>query len=167
MKPTFSMLMALIALAAAAGVRAQDAPTQPQTEVLASPSATAPAVDWHPFSRSATRVYLADVGGIALNEGVSAVKVARVPLDVTEVTDYSHVVDDFELRCDASESRTTGATEYGPDGMQVDQYEDPSPWEAIRENSLDEYLKGVVCEGNRSPPPTWPAIQAFIDAGRR
>lgn len=166
MKPTFSMLTALIGLAAAGAAQAQDAPPEAQTETLAAPAAPATA-DWHPFSRSPTRVYMVDVGGMAVREGVATARIARVPLDAVEAADYSHVAEDFELRCDTGESRTTVTTEYGPDGVQIDQYEDPSPWEAIRENSLDEYLKGVVCDGNRSPPPTWPTIQAFIDAGRR
>ena len=170
MKPTISMLAVLIGLTMAGVARAQVTPAAQQVETIPAAQTapqSPPVTDWHPFSRSATRIYMVDVGGMAQSEGVVMVKVARVPLNLPEPNDYTHVIDDFELRCAADESRTTVSTEYGPDGVQTDRFEEESPWEGIRRESLDAYLKGIVCDGNRSAPPTWPSIQAFIDVGRR
>ena len=122
--------------------------------------------DWHPFSRSALRIYMADVKGISTVGDVTRVSVAKPPLQGA-AGDYSYAEEVVEFKCALKQSRSTTETEYGPDGTLVDQYEDPSPWEAYSETSRDAFLANVVCNGERAPPPTWPSIRAWVDAGRR
>lgn len=162
MKPIMSMLgAALIGLSAAGAASAQDAPPPPPEA-----AAPAPAVeDWHPFSRSAAKAYLADVGHIGQGDVVT-IRMARVNLNAPAAGNYSYVADEYEFQCAAGQVRTVASNEYGPDGVAFDRYEDPSPWEDIPDRSLDAYLKALACDGERASPPTWPSIKAFIDAGR-
>ena len=120
--------------------------------------------DWTTFSRSGTRAYLADIGGMTSGDTVS-IRLARTPLN-REAGDYSHTIDDYQFQCAAGQVRTVASTEYGPDGVQTDRFEDPTAWEDIPANSLDAYLKAVACDGARTTSPTWPSIKAYIDAGR-
>lgn len=122
--------------------------------------------DWHPFSRSTVRIFMADVKGFTTIGDVTRVNVAKPPLQ-GEAGDYSHAVEVVEFRCAIKQSRSTTEIEYGPDGALVDQYEDPSPWESYTDTSRDAYLAGVVCDGQRAPAPTWPSIRAWVDNGRR
>ena len=163
MKPIMSMLgAALIGLGAAGAASAQDAP--PPETATPAPAAEA-AEDWHPFSRSAAKAYLADVGHIGQGDVVT-IRLARVSLNAPPAGDYSHVADEYEFQCAAGLVRTVASNEYGPDGVAFDRYEDASPWEDIPARSLDAYLKALACDGDRAGPPTWPSIKAFIDAGR-
>lgn len=122
--------------------------------------------DWHPFSRSAVRIYMADVKGLITVGDVTRVTVAKPPLQ-GDAGDYSHAQEVVEFKCAIKQSRSTTETEFGPDGSQIDQYEDPSPWEPYSETSRDAFLAGIVCDGERAPAPTWPSIKAWVDAGRR
>ena len=164
MKPIMSMLgAALIGLSAAGAASAQDAP--PPATAPGSPSAAVAAEDWHPFSRSAAKAYLADVGHIGQGDVVT-IRMARVSLNAPAPGNYSYIADEYEFQCAAGQVRTVASNEYGPDGVAFDRYEDASPWEDIPDRSLDAYLKALACDGDRATPPTWPSIKAFIDAGR-
>jgi len=157
MKPITSIVgAALIGLAAGWTATAQE---------TAPPAQAATAADWHPFSRSAAKAYLADVGHIGQGEVVT-IRMARVKIDAPVAGDYSHVVDEYEFRCEAGQVRTVASNDYAADGVAFDRYEEASPWEDIPARSLDAYLKALACDGDRASPPTWPSIKAFIDAGR-
>lgn len=130
---------------------------------IASPVA---AETWNSFSRTQNNVYMVDVDRFTVTGDVTSALVARVPL-TGEAGDYSHSVETFELRCSDKHWRTAGSVEYGPDGAEMDRYpEEGAEWEASRNGTLPEYLRQIVCDGARANPPTWPAIKAFIDAGR-
>lgn len=135
----------------------------PAVEAL-SPPGTPSGESWNVVSRSTLRAYLAEVNGVTQTGGVSRVSLARVALEAP-ADDQSYSVDVFEFRCASKESRVTTLIQYGPDGAETDRSEDDSPWEAFREQSLDQYLSGLVCDGSRSAN-TYPSIKAFIDAGR-
>ena len=73
------------------------------TAILAAAALSAgpaSAEEWNAFSRNARLVYLVDVGGIATVGDTTSVRVARVPLQ-TSVGDYSHKIDEYEIRCAA------------------------------------------------------------------
>ena len=163
MNPIMSILgAALIGLSAASGASSQDAPPP---EAATPAPAPAGADNWHPFSRSAAKAYLADVGHIGQGDVVT-IRMARVKIDAPAAGDYSHVADEYEFQCAAGLVRTVASNDYGPDGITFDRYEEASPWEDIPARSLDAYLKAVACDGERAGSTTWPSIKAFIDAGR-
>ncbi|MGA0545343.1 hypothetical protein ACO2Q1_08720 [Brevundimonas sp. VNH65] len=124
------------------------------------------AQDWHPFSRSAVRLYMAEMKGMVTEGDVHRVTLAVVPLQ-GEAGDYSHSEEIVEFRCAAKESRSVAAMDFGADGVQTDRYDDASSWEAYNPNGRDGFLAGLVCDGNRANPPTWPSIKAWVDAGRK
>lgn len=149
----------------AGGANAQGA-QDAQAASTAPAEALAVEQDWHPFSRSTVRIFMANVNGLTTVGDVTRVTVAKPPFEGAP-GDYSYAEEVVEFKCALRQSRSTTETEYGPDGTQIDQYEDPSPWEAYSATSRDAYLAGVVCDGERAPAPTWPSIRAWIDAGRR
>jgi len=153
-------LVLMTLMAGTAG--AQDMQTSPSAPVESLPVEQ----DWHPFSRSSIRIYMADVKSIATMEDVTRVSVAKPSLQ-GQPGDYSYAVEVVEFKCAIKHSRSTTETEFGPEGTQIDQYEDPSPWEPYSITSRDAFLASVVCDGERAPPPTWPSIKAWVDAGRR
>lgn len=124
------------------------------------------AQDWHPFSRSTVRIYMADVKSLTVEGDITRVTIAKPPLQGAP-GDYSHAREVVEFRCADKQSRSTTETEYGPDGAPGDRYEDPSPWDAYSDSSRDGFLAGIVCDGERAPAPTWPTIMAWVDAGRK
>jgi hypothetical protein len=153
-----------IGLAAAGTAMAQTAPA-PTPAANAAPAQAAPVgEDWNAFSRSTIKVYMTDVNGFVRSGDATRVRVARVALDAP-AGDYSYAVDEVEVRCAAKQSRTVSSTEYGPDGVQTDRYEEPEEWAPYTAESRDAYLSQIVCEDARAEP-SWPSIKAFIDAGR-
>lgn len=124
------------------------------------------AEDWHPFSRNSDRVYLADVAGIVVAGEVTTMRIARVTRKPSSATDYTHVIDAYEFRCLTNKVKAGETVEYGADGTESDRYDDSGDWEDVRADTLDDYAKAVACDGNRANPPTWPTLQAFMDAGR-
>lgn len=134
--------------------------------VLAATAASVQAETWNSFSRSPNNVFMADSDSIAVNGDITSVRVATAPLR-GEAGDYSHSVEVYEFQCASGKWRTAGVTEYGPDGAEAGTYpEEGASWEDARPRTLPDYLKQIACEGSRAQPPTWPSIQAFIDAGR-
>lgn len=144
---------------------AQDAPAPVETLTpqAAAPPAAGP--EWHVFSRSSDRAYLVDLGTVAEAGGARTVQVARVSRK-NPAGDHSHSVEGYSLRCSANQVRLGETIEYGTTGGEADRFDDGADWEDIRPGSVDEYVKMQVCDGQRSSPPTYPSIQAFIDAGR-
>jgi len=134
--------------------------------VTVASAGTASAEEWNAFSRNARLVYLADVSAIFTVGDTTEVRVARVPMQ-TPAGDYSHKVDEYQIRCGASQARIVAETEYGPDGAQVERYpEADAPWDDIRPNSLTAYIRPIVCEGARADGANAASIKAFVDGGR-
>ncbi len=162
-----SFMTAAVWLAVAGASMAQDAPAPSQADTL-TPQAVAPQVagsEWHIFSRSADRAYLVDLGSVAEAAGAKTAQVARVSRK-NPAGDYSHSVEGYSLRCSANQVRLGETIEYDATGGESDRFDDGSDWEDIGTGSVDEYVKLQVCDGQRSSSPTYPSIQAFIDAGR-
>ena len=167
MKPK-TMMLALV-LASACGAAGAETPRQdpPQTAPPAEPAAApAEATGWVPLSRSSQRVYLIDPSKIRREGDVTTVAVARTRLERATADDYSYDVDELELRCASRESRATTSIAYGPDGVETDRYEDPSPWSAIAPDTLDDFASGVACDGDRMSDARWATIRAFMEAGQ-
>lgn len=160
MKP--GAMMIALWLVATGSALAQDLPP---TQVETAASSTAAVPEWHVFSRSSDRAYLVDLGTAALAEGATTVRVARVSRK-NAAGDYSHSVESYSLRCATDQVRLGETVEYDATGNEADRFEDGADWENIRADSVDEHVKMQVCEGQRSSPPAYPSIQAFIDAGR-
>ena len=123
------------------------------------------AQDWHPFSRSTARIYMADMKSIVVEGDVQRVTLAILPLQGA-AGDYTHNEEVVEFRCGAQQSRSTTSIEYGASGAEEARYNDASTWDAYTPNGRDGFLAGLVCDGNRANPPTWPSVKAWIDAGR-
>lgn len=139
------------------------------TAILAAAVASAGAAsaeEWNAFSRNARLVYLADVGAISTVGDTTSVRVARVSL-LTPAGDYSHKIDEYEIRCAAKQSRILAEIEFGADGVEVERYpEADAAWDNIRPTSLSAYIQPIVCEGARADGPNAPSIKAYIDGGR-
>lgn len=121
---------------------------------------------WNSFSRSANNVFMADVDSIAVNGDITSLKVATTPRN-GDPGDYGHSVEVYEFQCGTGKWRTAGLVEYGPDGAELERFpEEGAAWESTRPGTIPETLKAIACDGTRGVPPTWPSIQAFVDAGR-
>jgi len=162
MKTGFAIL-AVAALSAAGLTSAQAQTAQPAAGTQATPAGE----DWNAFSRSSSRVYLTNVGSIATVGDVTSIQIALVPLRGA-AGDLSHSRENIEFKCAAKQSRTVTTTEYGPDGVQTDNYDDSAAeWDAYSSASRDGYLSVIACDGQRAAPPTWQSIKAYVDAGRK
>lgn len=130
--------------------------------VVATPAL---AENWNRLSNTDRTTYFADVDSVTAIDGGQSIRVARVPR-AGAAGDYSHEVEVYEFQCADSRFRTAGITEYGEDGAEIGAYpEADGEWSRITRNSLPDILKGVVCEGDRSPQ-VFPTLAAYIDAGR-
>lgn len=127
---------------------------------------TASAQEWHSISRNAERVYLADVGGMGVVDGVTTIMVARVSRRPASPTDYSYTADEYAYKCATNQVRPGASVEYGEDGAEANRFEDGGEWETVRPDTLDAFVKQVACDGERANPPVFPSIKAFMDAGR-
>jgi hypothetical protein len=133
--------------------------------VLAAASPAA-AENWNAYSRSSNNAFMADVDSISQTGEITMIRISMVPLH-GDPGDYSHSLETYEFRCGAARWRPAGVVELGPDGVEVDSFpEEDAEWEAIRPDTMPDYLKQIACDGARADPPTWPTIRAFIDAGR-
>lgn len=133
--------------------------------VLATVATPALAEDWHTYSRTTARAYLADVGSITVVENVTTIRSASVPMALP-AGDLSHSETVYQFDCAASKWRTAGASDYEADGTHEDYPEEGAEWEALRPNTIPDFIKQIACDGARSTGATFPSIQAFIAAGR-
>lgn len=134
--------------------------------VLALVAAPAVAEDWQKFSSSDAKAYLADVDSIAVEGGVTAIRVAVVPRTAA-AGDYHHAVDQFNFRCGANQMRTVMSSDYDESGALTDTYPEPdAEWEAVVARSYPSVVKAIACDGARSSEGSWPSIIAFVDGGR-
>lgn len=124
----------------------------------------AAAENWNVVSRSAATVYMIDVDSIAQAEGATTARVARVPA-AGPATDLSHTISDLSVRCSANQSKPGVEVVYGEDGAEAERIDDGYDFDGIRPNSLDAFVKQIVCDGDRGAQ-AFPTIKAFIEAGR-
>lgn len=153
---------------AAGSAVAQDAPRPVlQEEILTPPAmaSTAEGPQWRAFSRGANSAYLIDPASVRQDGTEIRVRVARVPV-ASPPGNYSHVIDEFAVRCDADESRLVASTEVDEDGQPVDTYAADEPWTEIRPGSFDEGVQQVGCGEATPVGAPFPTIRAYIDAGR-
>lgn len=167
MKTTSILAMTILATLTASAASAQSSETVQTPEAAAAPAPAASArQDWNAVSRSATRVYLVDVSSIKANGDVTAVDLARVPLNPASPTARNYTQVAMEFRCSAKQSRAFSETDHDEAGAALDPVETGETFSPYEANTLDAYVAAVVCEGARAEPPTYPSIAAFIDAGR-
>lgn len=166
--------LALLALAIQAAPQAvspsataavTEAPAEAPAEAATEDAAPTSTETWHAFSRSANAAYMADVDDIVVEGEITRIRLAIVPLR-GEAGDFGHTIDTYEFRCGPKQWRSPVSVEYGPDGDEVGRYPDDSEWLATRDGTVPATLKEIACDGVRANPPTWPAIRAFIEAGR-
>jgi hypothetical protein len=127
-------------------------------------AAPAAAEDWHPFSRSARIVYLADVTSVVQAGDVTTVRIAKVPIAAPAPGNMSHTVDEFAFRCAAGQYRVTATSSFAADASLEDRFEDEAEWEDVVNETFPAYLKEIACEGAMADPPTWPTLRAFMDS---
>lgn len=121
---------------------------------------------WNLFSRSPNNVFMADADSLTVSGDITSLKVATAPR-AGDAGDYSHSVETYEFQCGSGTWRTAGLVEHGPDGAETDRFpEENAAWEAARPGTIPATLKAIACDGVRAVPPTWPSVQAFVDAGR-
>jgi hypothetical protein len=124
------------------------------------------AENWNTVSRTPNNAFMVEVDAIVTTGEITIVPVATVPRR-GDATDYSHSIETYEFKCGSGQWRTAGIVEYGEDGAETDRIpEEGGSWEAVRANTLPDFLKQIACEGARADPPTWPSVKAFVDAGR-
>lgn len=162
MRDWMAMAGGVLGCVAAAGTAAaQDAP--PAAEVLSAEAPAAPV--WRVFSESDASLYLIDMSSIREESDATRVRVARVSRR-SPAGDYSHVVDQFGVRCGPGETRVETSTDIAEDGQTAETYPADEPWTGTPPGSFDEAVREIACgvmEPGRAPFAT---IRAYIDAGR-
>lgn len=122
------------------------------------------AENWHVVSRSSATVFMLDVDTIAETGGAKVATLARVPA-AGPATDLSYSAGEIAIRCAANQSKPGVEVLYGPDGAEQERIDDGYDFDAIAKNSLDGYIKDMLCGDQRSTA-VYPSIRAFIEAGR-
>lgn len=132
--------------------------------VLGLAASPALAENWNVISRSSATVFMLDVDSIAEGGDVRTAVLARVPAS-GPADDLSYSAGEIAIRCNANQSKPGVEILYGPDGAEQERIDDGYDFEAIARNSLDSYVKDMLCGGQRSAA-TYPSVRAFIEAGR-
>lgn len=122
------------------------------------------AESWHVVSRSSATVFMLDVDSITEGDGARTALLARVPASGA-TADLSYSAGQISIRCSAGQSKPGVEILYGPDGAEQERIDDGYDFDAIAKNSLDSYIKDMLCDGQRSTS-IYPSIRAFIEAGR-
>ncbi len=157
---------AAVVLLGAGSVVAQDAPAQTTAPAVESLSmAPAAAAAWGVFSRSDTRRYLINASSVLRNGDTAEVFVARVPAEAG-AGDYTHTLDQFEVRCRGRQIHVLATTDVSADGQADEPYATDEPWETINPRSFDSAIYEIACEDSQAQPPHYPSVMAYIDAGR-
>lgn len=154
-------------LTLAGAAAAQDAPPAPaEEEILTAPApAAAEGPTWSVFSQSASSNFLINGGEIETVGDEVRVSVARVP-KAGDPADYSHVIDVFAVRCDASQSHLVSSAEAYEDGEVTEAFDADEPWADIQEGSFDAALREIGCGRARASGAPFASVKAYIDAGR-
>lgn len=132
--------------------------------VLGLAAAPAAAENWHVISRSSATVFMLDVDSITESSNVRTGTLARVPAS-GPADDLSYSAGEVSIRCSANQSKPGVEIIYGPDGAEQERIDDGYDFDTIARNSLDSYVKEMICDGQQSDQ-TFPSIRAFIEAGR-
>ena len=132
--------------------------------VAALAASPALAENWHVVSRSSATVFMLDVDSITEGDGARTALLARVPASGA-TADLSYSAGQISIRCSAGQSKPGVEILYGPDGAEQERIDDGYDFDAIAKNSLDSYIKDMLCDGQRSTS-IYPSIRAFIEAGR-
>ncbi|HBY44105.1 MULTISPECIES: hypothetical protein [unclassified Brevundimonas] len=132
--------------------------------VAALAASPALAESWHVVSRSSATVFMLDVDSITEGDGARTALLARVPASGA-TADLSYSAGQISIRCSAGQSKPGVEILYGPDGAEQERIDDGYDFDAIAKNSLDSYIKDMLCDGQRSTS-IYPSIRAFIEAGR-
>lgn len=132
--------------------------------VLGLAASPAAAENWHVISRSSATVFMLDVDSITEAGDAKTALLARVPAS-GPAEDLSYSAGEITIRCTANQSKPGVEVLYGPDGAEQERIDDGYDFDAIARNSLDSYVKDMLCGGQRSAT-TYPSIRAFIEAGR-
>ncbi|AYG94493.1 hypothetical protein D8I30_04325 [Brevundimonas naejangsanensis] len=122
------------------------------------------AENWHVVSRSSATVFMLDVDSITEAGDARTAVLARVP-SAGPSADLSYSAGEITIRCAANQSKPGVEILYGPDGAEQERIDDGYDFDAIAKNSLDAYVKSMLCDGDRGTT-THPSIRAFIEAGR-
>ena len=154
---TSAALMGAVTFVMATSAMAQEA----VVELLAAPAG---AEEWNVVSRSSATVYMVDVKSITSADGITSIKLARVPA-TGDVTDLSHSVGQVDFRCSSNQSRPGEDIIYAADGSIEERINDGYDFDRIENNSLDSFVKNLACGEDRSTQ-IYPSITAFIQAGR-
>lgn len=133
--------------------------------ILATTATPVLAEDWHVYSGTAARAYLADVDSIVTADGVTTIRSASVPTALP-AGDLTHSEATYQFECSAGKWRMTVSSDYEADGTREDYPEESAEWESIRPNTIPEYIKRMACDNSRSTGATYPSIQAFTQARR-
>lgn len=132
--------------------------------IAALTAAPVMAESWNVVSRSSATAFMLDVDSITEAAGVRTAVLARVPA-TGPVDDLSYSAGEISVRCSANQAKPGVEILYGPDGAEQERIDDGYDFEPIARNSLDSYVKDMVCEDQRSTA-IYPSIRAFIEAGR-
>lgn len=154
------LALSIIALLTTASVPAQ---AQEELQAVAPVSQTL-GQSWNVLSRSSSTVYMVDVNAIKQQDGITTVYVARVPAQ-GDASDKTHSLTEVNLRCGANQSKTGTEIYFGANGSEEERIPNEYDFEAITANSLDSYVKSIVCDNERTTS-TFDSIEAFINAGR-
>lgn len=130
-------------------------PAAPVSETFAS---------WNIISRSSSTIYMVDVNGVKTSGDLTTAYLARVP-STGDTSDQTHMVSELILRCRANQSKAGEDVYYAADGSVEERVNNDYDFEPIARGSLDDYVKTIVCDGERSTK-TFDSVQAFIAAGR-
>lgn len=150
----------------AGGAMAQDPPPtegEAAVEVLAPEAPAGP--QWKIFSRGSQSNYLIDLSSLRPEGDELRVKIARVST-TAEPGDFSHVIDEFGIRCAAAQTHVITSTEVFEDGEGSDSYDTDEPWSDVGAGSLDEAIKNLACDELVPSGTAYDSVRAYIDAGR-
>lgn len=139
-----------------------------QEEVLtAEPAAPAGASAWRTLSRTSGSIYLADVGGMQQADGITAIRMARAPRSPASSSDREHAVETYEFRCGQDQWRVIRTEEYGPDGAELDAWDEAdAAWLAVPPNSNMAFLEAVACDGELPTGRPWARLEDFLASNR-
>lgn len=132
--------------------------------VLGLAATPALAENWHVVSRSSATVFMLDMESVTEAGGARTGVLARVPA-TGPADDLSYSAGEITIRCSANQSKPGVEVIYGPDGAEQERIDDGYDFDTIARNSLDSYIKDMMCGGQESAQ-TFPSIRAFIEAGR-
>lgn len=132
--------------------------------VLSLGASPALAENWNIVSRSSATVFMLDVDSITEADDAKTALLARVPAS-GPAEDLSYSAGEITIRCGANQSKPGVEILYGPDGAEQERIDDGYDFDAIAKNSLDSYVKDMLCGDMRSAA-AYPSLRAFIEAGR-